>query len=344
MKLHSYFKIPLPPGFLFSVRMPVTQISNTTRAAPFSTSMGSLQNLLAHLDKAANDITSHFLSDKELSAVTSYQAMLSDLFVLLDNHKTLLKESRQFPRFSKFSELPLELRLMIWRRAGKEGRIIGTTAQRIKAKHVINGTGLRCSLLLVCKESRKEVLKTKINFNATEVSANTTSAGIARIYINLEVDSIWVQDFKPSQLDHQGFGHICQSLDVNSANLQQLAIDFRTLDIHGMIWLFQLNLKELNLVVDHSERTDFSSETTLVPPHQAFDSYFSGLTKLQQCNCPDYYQRGSLRWVDVARLREDRIRSWRASMQEWYIKNKGSSFYDQSYDTLSRTTDFTDKA
>lgn len=120
---------------------------------------------------------------------------------------------------------------MIWRHAGKEGQIIGTTARKMKAKQVMNGTDIRCYLLLVCKESRKEVLETRINFNAAEVNANTTSAGVARIYVNLEVDSIWIQDFKPSQLDRQGFGHICQSLVVHSANLQRLVIHSKTLDI-----------------------------------------------------------------------------------------------------------------
>lgn len=110
-----------------------------------------------------------------------------------------------------------------------------------------------------------------------------------------------------------------------------------------MSWLFQLNLKELTLVVNHRERTDCGSETTLVPPQQTFDSYFAGLTRAQERNYPDQYQRGSLRWFDVARSREDRIRNWGISMQQWYMRDKGSSFYNPFYETSSQTTDFTNQ-
>ncbi|KAH7364438.1 hypothetical protein BKA65DRAFT_546318 [Rhexocercosporidium sp. MPI-PUGE-AT-0058] len=156
----------------------------------------------------------------------------------------------------------------------------------------------------VCKESRKEVPKTKTNCNAAEVNTNTTLAGVAKIHVHIEADSIWDQHFTPRYHDSESFDRVLNCLTSDSANLQQLLIAIRTLGNFATKWLFQLDLKELKLVGDHRERKVHNSGTKLVPPQETSKSYFARVTKEQQRACPARYQYRSLEWVNAARMNE----------------------------------------
>ncbi len=145
---------------------------------PLETSQEVPNYLNSTINKATTD------PPDEANASPVHKSLLSKFALLQAKCKAMSDHSAPAPTFLEFNNLPKELRLMIWRCAGDEGQVIGIKTTIVRGKVELNGTKARCALLLVCKESREEVLKSKENIGSH------SAAGGPSIYVNLEVDTV----------------------------------------------------------------------------------------------------------------------------------------------------------
>ncbi|PVH88448.1 hypothetical protein DL98DRAFT_524916 [Cadophora sp. DSE1049] len=228
---------------------------------PPSTEPAIPPHLLKHLNKAINEISSHLRADPSLSS---------------SQFPNLSKQSSHLPQFPKFSKLPLELRLMIWRFAGVMGQVIDVkTLPRLSRYGLINctGTAVRCSLLLACKEARQEVLKSKINLGRCIYEWEPN------IYINCGVDTLWFQGSRQLRSLATGMFHFLSMVGDKCREIQSVAVDYRLLDPCHLSshkntwdWLYRLkNLKELIFIVGY-HNTSAPHGSSMEPTHQQHGS------------------------------------------------------------------------
>ena len=154
--------------------------------------------------------------------------------------------------FTKFVELPIELRLEIWGHAAQHPQIIGLCSG--KNSHSLSGTKARCPLLRVSKEARDEALKLKKDFNKRLKRRDG-----AKVYVNLEVDTLWLADFEDSGRD-----------DIRKRpvkNIRSIAIAYHDLTalVEKKDILLKMNLKEI-VVILQSETIGENDEAVFIEP------------------------------------------------------------------------------
>lgn len=159
--------------------------------------------------------------------------------------------------FTKFGELPIELRLKIWRHAAQQPRIIGLRSS--PKQPAFAGTNARCPLLIVSKEAREEAMKSRKDFNR-----RMPRLGRAKIYADLEIDTLWLADLKHDAWEKLGSGEV--------KNIQRLAISYD--DFVAVQALFKYssfknsrldNLKDIVAIV-RSETIGENDEAVFIVP------------------------------------------------------------------------------
>ncbi|KAL2064889.1 hypothetical protein VTL71DRAFT_4029 [Oculimacula yallundae] len=249
------------------------------------------KHLITALNSALVDLNTHLLSKTILdsfdpslveTSLLVEKTLLTNILTSKDRMKAILNP-KPLTTFPKFSNLPLELRIMIWKLAGSEGKVIGVRAVKFKGDLRLAGTEARCPLLLVCKESREEALRAKDNFSISEI-------GAPKIYANFGVDTIWIQGvecFSDKAFQKQ----VCKIVGAGcmGSGVQRIAIhvqvmsewrmySFQVAEEPEMDFVFEASLKSLILVLEETRENTSGLGVGIADPAQSLESYFSGLS------------------------------------------------------------------
>jgi len=155
----------------------------------------------------------------------------------------------EYLAFTNFAKLPPELRFMIWKEAAHVPQLIGLECEA--AVDNFKGNHIRCPLLLVNKEARREVLRYKKDLDVSEGRWDQDRSPV--IFPNLDTEIIWM---RPKKSDH--YRNVLDNITRGRwQEVRRLAIDYLLfLDLfhfiyifHKAKYIFQFNLEEIILLV-----------------------------------------------------------------------------------------------
>ncbi|KAH6671392.1 hypothetical protein B0J14DRAFT_670535 [Halenospora varia] len=254
-----------------------------------------LADILLRLNAAIKELASHVGSSNRIdpSLLTIVEGM---------KFRAQSVEEANHTIFHPFPILPPELRLRIWKVAAMATHIIevqdvpqnntedkerllmwldgvNINGHRQKIRS-LSGKGARCSLLLTCKEARQETRKTRKNYNAFDPLA-------PKIYINLEIDTLWVSGCRPPRQTRDGT-NVWPAWEAllkgSTQEIRSLAIDQKPWHVHrgyekeqeslDACWTFeQLRAEEVLLAVKQEELAD-DNRAFMVMPRKDIQTIF----------------------------------------------------------------------
>lgn len=183
--------------------------------------------------------------------------------------------------------------------AGRTPSIIGI--KDVERKIAFSGTSIRCSLLLTCKESRKEVLRIKIDVNRTfsgtsdlaatsflaaksslpavqdlslgpKLPATLDTPAAPKLYANLETDILWLTIDFPHIHNYNAILLKSKLLNGPLRNICKLAIPYSLFRRHPEDFcsiVVKLDLEELILVIKSEEIAKDDTAAIIQPRSKA---------------------------------------------------------------------------